>query len=105
MSGFVEREKTRERKSVIASMISEITQEQPTASRGRPKVEREVKKRISLAVLPSLYEDIKKIAYVERRSISEVISKCMGKYVADNESKIKEYDKINKERKSGWSEE
>ena len=96
MSGFAEREKNRERKSVVAAMISEAPQEHFATSRGRPKEKREIKKRISLAVLPSLYEDIKKIAYVERRSISEVFSKCIEKYVADNEGKLKEYDKIKK---------
>ena len=97
MSGFANREKSRERKSVVASMISQTPQDQTAASRGRPKEGREIKKRISLAVLPSLYEDIKKVAYVERRSISEVVSACIEKYVADNESKLKEYDKINKD--------
>ena len=96
MSGFADREKNRERKSVVASMISDTPQEKNTG-RGRPKEERETKKRVSLAVLPSLYEDIGKIAYVERRSISEVVSECIEKYVADNESKLKEYEKIKRD--------
>jgi len=96
MSGFADREKNRERKGVVASMISDTQQEQ-TTGRGRPKEERETKQRISLAVLPSLYEDIKKIAYVERRSISEIVSECIEKYVADNGSKLKEYEKIKKD--------
>lgn len=96
MSGFADREKNRERKGVVASMIEETPQEQ-TTGRGRPKEERETKQRISLAVLPSLYEDIKKIAYVERRSISEVVSACIEKYVTDNDSKLKEYEKIKKD--------
>jgi hypothetical protein len=97
MSGFAERENNRERKSVVASMISETPKEKTTTGRGRPKMERETKKRISLAVLPSLYEDVKKVAYVERKSISEIVSACIEKYVADNESKLIEYEKIKKE--------
>jgi len=96
MGGFADRENNRKQKSVVASMISDTPQEQ-TAGRGRPKEERETKKRISLAVLPSLYKDIGKIAYVERRSISEVISECIEKYIADNESKLKEYEKIKRD--------
>jgi len=96
MSGFTDREKNRERKSVVASFISDIPQEH-TTGRGRPKEEREIKKRISLVVLPSLYEDMRRIAFVERRSISEVVSKCIEKYISDNENKLMEYEKIKKE--------
>lgn len=93
MSSFEDREKKR---SVVASMISETSQER-TVCRGRPKEERETKQRISLVVLPSLYEDIKKIAYVERRSVSELVSTCIEQYVSENEAKLKEYDKIRKD--------
>lgn len=65
---------------------------------GRPEVtDRETKIRISLAVLPSLYEDIKKISYVERKSASEIVSECMEQYVAENAAKLKEYNKIKKD--------
>ena len=40
---------------------------------GKTKADRELKKRISLSV-PSLYDDIQKIAYVQRRSVSELMS-------------------------------
>lgn len=73
-------------------------QEKETVGRGRPAVtDRETKQRISLAVLPSLYEDIKKISYVERKSASEIISECMEQYVAENAAKLKEYNKIKKD--------
>ena len=97
MSGFANREKNRERKSVVASMISDMPQDE-VSGRGRPKEEREIKKRISLAILPSLYEDLRKIAYVERRSISEVVSVCVSKYTFDNKDKLSEYEKINKNK-------
>lgn len=40
-------------------------------SRGRPKEDREMKKRISLSILPILYEDIQKIAYVQLCAAAE----------------------------------
>lgn len=64
--------------------------------RGRPEEDRETKKRVSLAVLPSVYENIGKIAYVDRVSISEVASQLFEQYIADNKDKIKEYDRIKK---------
>lgn len=65
-----------------------------TKPKGRPPVNTETKKRVSLAVLPSLYEKVGKIAYVERLSISEITSRLLEEYVADNEDKIKEYDNL-----------
>lgn len=95
MSGFAEREKSR-KKGVVASMISEDNTQQENVGRGRPKEQRETKKRISLAVLPSVYEDMQKIAYVDRMSMSEIVSDFMEKYVQENASKIEEYDKMKK---------
>ena len=42
--------------------------------KGWPKEDRETKKRVSLSVFPSLYEDIQKIAYVQRWSFSDLIA-------------------------------
>lgn len=67
-----------------------------TRGKGRPKEEREVKKRISLAVLPSVYEDIGKIAYVDRVSISEIVTKVLEEYRDKNKAKIAEYDRLKK---------
>ena len=62
--------------------------------RGRPKEGREIKKRVSLSVLPSLYEDIQKIAYVQRRSISDVVGDLMEQFRAGHEKELVEYRKI-----------
>jgi hypothetical protein len=67
---------------------------QPLQSKGRPKTDKETKKRVSLAIFPSLYDDIQKIAYVERKSISEITSQLYEKYREDNADKLKEYGKI-----------
>lgn len=66
-----------------------------TQGKGRPRVtDRETKKRISLAVFPSLYADLQKIAYVNRQSVSDVVSELIAEYVEANADKLKEYDKI-----------
>ena len=68
--------KLEERESRRRSAVGKFVEQTPMAAassgrRGRPKENRELKKRISLSVLPSLYEDIQKIAYMQRKSRSE----------------------------------
>lgn len=66
--------------------------------KGRPKVtDRETKKRISLAVFPSVYADLQKIAYVDRQSVSDVVTALITEYVEANKGKLKEYEKIKGE--------
>jgi hypothetical protein len=66
-------------------------------NRGRPKADRETKKRVSLALYPSSYGDLQKIAYVKRKSVSDIISELIAQYVADNAAVLEEYDKIKSE--------
>ncbi len=61
------------------------------------KKERETKKRVSLAVYPSTYSDLQKIAYVDRRSVSDIVSDLIASYVEENSNKLKEYEKIKPE--------
>jgi hypothetical protein len=61
------------------------------------KKERETKKRVSLAVYPSTYSDLQKIAYVDRRSVSDIVSDLIARYVEENSNKLKEYEKIKPE--------
>lgn len=58
---------------------------------------RETKKRVSLAVYPSTYSDLQKIAYVDRRSVSDIVSDLIARYVEENSNKLKEYEKIKPE--------
>lgn len=67
MSKLEERES--HRRSVVGGNIEQPVSKPVTGSgvRGRPKEKgRELKKQISLSVLPSVYEDIQIIAYVQR---------------------------------------
>lgn len=92
MSKLEERENRR--KSIVGSIIEGPAAK--TDGRGRPKEDRELKKRISLSVLPSLYDDIQKIAYVQRRSISEIVGELLEEYRAKHKNEITEYEKLKK---------
>ena len=87
------------RASVVCSIMEQQPTEEPkqrSTGRGRPKEDRELRKRVSLSVLPSLYEDIQKIAYVERRSVSELLSDLMLQYRDQQKSALSEYEKVRK---------
>ena len=94
MSNLEERESRR--RSIVGGMIGAAPAAPVAGSRGRPRADRELKKRISLSVLPSLYDDIQKIAYVQRRSVSELMSAMMEEYRAQHNMDILEYEKLNK---------
>lgn len=93
MSNLEQRENRR--KSIVANMVSE--HEQPaTSGRGRPKENREKKKNVTLSLLPSLHEDIQKIAYVQRRSFSEVVAELLEKYREEHQKAISEFEEVKK---------
>ena len=94
MSKLEERE-SRRRSSVVGSMVDSVP-EAANGKKGRPKEERETKKRVSLSVLPSLYEDIQKIAYVQRRSVSELMSAMMEDYRGSHAAELAEYKEIQR---------
>ena len=95
MSKLQDREN--KRKGIIGGMIdAPAAPAASTGSRGRPKEDRELKKRISLSVLPSLYDDIQKIAYVQRRSVSELLSAMMEEYRGSHAAELAEYEEVKK---------
>lgn len=65
--------------------------------RGRPKTNSETKQRISLTILPSVYDKVKKIAYVNRTTFSEVVSECLNKYIQEHEEELSLYDDYKNE--------
>jgi hypothetical protein len=92
---FEERENLRKKSGVVKSMLETPIEDKP--KKGRPvDEEREKKARITYAILPSVHEKISKIAYVERRSISELVSSLIEGYVDKNTDKLEEYEKIKK---------
>lgn len=94
MSKLEERE-SRRRASVVGSMV-DSTPAEASGRKGRPKEGREIKKRVSLSVLPSLYEDIQKIAYVQRKSASELVALIMEEYRRKHEEDLAEYERLKK---------
>lgn len=84
-------------KSIIGAGAGEPAQAGKPIGKGRPKVDRETKKRVSLALYPSSYGDLQKIAYVDRKSASDIISDLIAEFVAANADKLKEYEKIKPE--------
>lgn len=65
-----------------------------TGKKGRPYAEREIKVRKSFAIFPSLYDDVQKIAFVKRISISELIADLLREYVEQNKDALSEYDNL-----------
>lgn len=61
--------------------------------------DREIKKRVSLSVLPSLYEDIQKIAYIQRRSTSDLVAVLLKQYREEHGAELVEYETIKKKGK------
>ena len=97
MSKLEERE-SRRRSTAVGKFVEQTPIETTSSERrGRPKENRELKKRISLSVFPSLYEDIQKIAYVQRKSISEVVQEMMEEYRKRYVEQLEEYDRLRPE--------
>lgn len=91
--------KLEDRENRRRSTVGKIVGQTPMAAtssgrRGRPKEERELKKRISLSVLPSVYEGIQKIAYVERKSVSELVEEMMEDYQKRHRDELDEYGRL-----------
>ncbi len=99
--GKLEERESRRRSSVIGSMVDSSAGIAVNGKKGRPKENRELKKRVSLSVLPSLYEDIQKIAYVQRRSVSDVVGDLMEQFRAGHDEELAEYRKIKNNEKKG----
>lgn len=79
-----------------APVVTTQESEKESRSKGRPKTEGETKKRVTLALYPSIYSDLQKIAYVKRQSISEIVSGLVTSYINDNTDSLEEYEMIKK---------
>lgn len=94
MSKLTERE-NRRKASEIVNMFADTSA--AATGRGRPKATRETKKTYSLLFFPSVYEDAKKIAYIECRSLSDVIGAYLTHYIEDNQQKLQQYNNLRGE--------
>lgn len=61
--------------------------------RGRPTCKEETKsKRVNLLFLPSVHEDITKIAAMKRSSVNDLISTLLQDYIEENRELIDRYN-------------
>lgn len=95
MAGKVKFDQESAFKSILGT--KEGDREEKSTGKGRPKANREIKKRVSLALYPSSYGDLQKIAYIDRKSVSDIVSALIADFVANNADKLKEYEKIKME--------
>lgn len=94
MSKLEERE-NRRKSSVVASLVGADEQATaPARRRGRPKSQQETRQRTCISVMPSVYEDFQKIAYVKRVSASSILEMLMRAYIAKNEDSLAEYGEL-----------
>ena len=63
---------------------------------GKSKPERECKKRFCLALKPSLYREIQQLAYIQRRSASQIIDELMERYIKENSGVVEKFKKEKK---------
>jgi hypothetical protein len=77
-----------------------ITERKLIPIQNRPKTDKEgrvlKRKRLNLVILPSLVEDIKKIAYVENIAINEAVNRALELYRDTHKDILAKYAEIEK---------
>ena len=81
------------RKSVVAGLAGGSKKR---GGSGKSKPERECKKRFCLALKPSLYREIQQLAYIQRRSASQIIDELMERYIKENSGVVEKFKKEKK---------
>ena len=86
-------EREEKRKSVVAGLAGGAKKR---GGSGKSKPERECKKRFCLALKPSLYREIQQLAYIQRRSASQIIDELMERYIKENSGVVEKFKKEKK---------
>lgn len=86
-------EREAKRRSAVAGLINEP---QKGAEPAVHQAAGERKKRYCLALKPSLYRDIQQLAYVQCRSISQVIDELMEKYIDEHAQLLEDFKKLER---------
>ena len=60
---------------------------------------RERKRGYTLSFSPALYSDLRKIAYVQRTTVSQILTGMMEDYRRQNQVALEEYERITGKRK------
>lgn len=79
MGKLEDREKRR--KSAVSGLVRET---------GR-STGKERKQRVCLALKPSIYADLQKVGYIQRKSASMIVGELVEKYIEDNKALLEEY--------------
>ena len=89
--------KDREDKRASAGVVSSIVTRSPYKEKlGRSPDKGELVIRKTITVLPSVWDDLKKIAYVERIPVSQIVSQLVLEYIAKNKESLKEFEDLRK---------
>lgn len=64
----------------------------PVSELGSKK--KEGKKRYNLYIAPDLYEDVQHIAFMQKRSMSEIVSDFLSQYRSAHQPELDAYNKI-----------
>lgn len=59
---------------------------------------KERKQRVCLALKPSLYEDLKRVGFVQRKSASQIVGELIERYVRDYAELLEEYEKTQRKK-------
>ena len=91
--------KLEDRENRRRSTVGKIVGQTPMAAagsgrRGRPEGKRGLKKRVSPSVVSHLFGGNQKIAYVQRKSTSEVVQEMMEDYRKRHIEELDEYDRL-----------
>ena len=86
-------EREAKRRSVVAGLAGGSKKR---GGSGKSKPERECKKRFCLALKPSLYREIQQLAYIQRRSASQIIDELMERYIKENSGVVEKFKKEKK---------
>lgn len=90
----LEQREAQRKQSVVNALVGKAESKGEARKKGRPKANRETKKRITFTIFQSQYEQASKIAYIDGKSVSEVIGDFLSDYIKKNRNKIEEYDKL-----------
>lgn len=86
MGKLEDREKRR--KSAVSGLIRETGK-----STGKER-----KQRVCLALKPSIYADLQKVGYIQRKSASRIVGELIEGYVRENEELLEEYRETQRKK-------
>ena len=87
------RETPAQEKRTEPEPLPDIEDRRPTEKK---KENKEIKVPVSFSMTRKMADDLKRIAYVDRITCSEIICELVSGYIRDHQSSLREYDRITK---------